>query len=161
MMPAKRYIVRLSAEEREQLLELVKTGKAAAYRRLHAQILLKADVGPAGPGWTDARISEALEITTRTVERVRQRLVERGLEGALRRAEQRRRKAPKLDGAGEARLIALRCSPPPAGRQRWTLQLLADQLVVLGEVDSIACETVRQVLKKRPRGGPPQTLAGT
>lgn len=154
-MPEKRYIVRLSGEERERLLSLVKTGKAAAYRRLHAQILLKADIGPEGPGWTDAHISEALEVTTRTVERVRQRLVERGLEGALGRAVQRRRKAPKLDGAGEARLIALRCSAPPDGRQRWTLQLLADQLVVLGEVDSIALETVRQVLKKRC-----QTLAG-
>lgn len=154
-MPQKKYIVRLSEDEREQLSGLVKTGKAAAYRRLHAQILLKADGGTGGPGWPDARISEALEVTTRTVERVRQRLVEQGLAAALGRAPQRRRAAPKLDGAGEARLVALMCSAPPPGRQRWTLQLLADRLVALGEVDEISYETVRQVLKKRA-----QTLAG-
>lgn len=147
-MPAKKYIVRLSGEEREQLEALVKKGKGMAYKRLHAQILLTADVGEEGPGWKDQPISQALGVSTRTVERVRERLVEQGLEAALERAPQQRYKPLKLDGEGQAQLVALACSAPPEGRRRWTLQLLADRLVSLGCVEEISYETVRQVLKK-------------
>lgn len=147
-MPAKKYIVRLSGEEREQLEALVKKGRAAAYKRLHAQILLTADVGEGGPGWKDQPISQALGVSTRTVERVRERLVEQGLEAALDRALPQRYKPLKLDGEGQAQLVALACSTPPEGRRRWTLQLLADRLVSLGCVEKISYETVRQALKK-------------
>ena len=147
-MPAKKYIVRLSEEERAQLARLVKTGKAAAYKRLHAQILLLGDVGSAGEGWKDASISQACGVTVRTVQRVRQRLVEQGLEAALSRAPKSRHRTRKLDGEGEAHLVALMCSDPPEGRNRWTLQLLADQLVELGQVQEISLECVRQSLKK-------------
>jgi transposase len=148
VMPAKKYIVRLSGEEREQLEALVKKGKAAAHKRLHAQILLTADVGEGGPGWKEQPISQGLGVSTRTVERVRERLVEQGLEAALKRAPQQSYKPLKLDGEGQAQLVALACSAPPEGRGRWTLQLLADRLVSLGWVDEISHETVRQVLKK-------------
>ena len=126
-MPAKKYIVRLSAEERTGLEAMVKTGKAAAYKRLHAQILLKSDEGESGRGWNDHQIHTALEVSTRPVERVRQRLVEQGLEAALNRAEPTRRKPHKLDGRGQAQLTTLMCSEPPEGRHRWTLHLLADR----------------------------------
>jgi transposase len=131
-----------------RLEALVKKGKGAAYKRLHAQILLTADVGERGPGWKDQPISQALGVSTRTVERVPERLVEQGLEAALERALQQRYKSLKLDGEGQARLVALACSAPPEGRRRWTLQLLADRLVSLGCIDEISHETVRQVLKK-------------
>ena len=147
-MPAKRYIVRLSDEERAQLESLVKTGKVVAYKRLHAQILLQADVSGERAGWKDEQISQACGVTTRTVERVRQRLVEQGLEAALKRAPKRRHKSRKLDGEGEAYLVALLCSDPPEGRNRWTLQLLAERLVELGQVEAISHECVRQALKK-------------
>lgn len=143
----KKYIVRLGNEERELLEAWVKKGKATAYKILHAHILLKTDVE--GPNWSDSRISEAFGCHMRTVANVRQRLVEHGLEGAL---ERKKREVPprqrKLDGAAEARLIALSCSKPPAGRAGWTLQMLADELVVLGVVDEISGQTVRRTLKK-------------
>src|SRR5512144_738812 len=145
----KRYIVRLSEAERAELEALVKTGRAAARKRLHAQVLLKADEGEHGPAWTDAAIVKALAVGIRTVERLRQCLVEEGLETALSGRSQRRYKSPKLDGQQEAYLIALDCSAPPAGRNRWTLRL-----VELEYVDTVSYETVRQVLKKRS-----QTLA--
>lgn len=145
---AKKYIVRLDNTERGQLEQLVKVGKAAAYKRQHAQILLKADIGPEGPGWCDDQISEAFDVSTRTVERVRQRLVETGLEAALSRAKQKRYRTPRLDGEGEAHLVTLACSQPPEGQARWTLRLLADKLVELEQVEAISYETVRQVLKK-------------
>ena len=145
---AKKYIVRLSEEERSELTALVKTGKAAAHKRLHAQILLHADVSEAGSDWKDAQISHACGVSTRTVERVRERLVEQGLEAALNRAAKSAHRARKLDGEGEAHLVALVCSDPPEGRNRWTLRLLADQLVELGEVETISLECVRQTLKK-------------
>lgn len=144
----KKYIVRLDSEERGQLEQLVKVGKAAAYKRQHAQILLKADIGPEGPGWGDDKISEAFDVSTRTVERVRQRLVEGGLETALSRAKQERYRTPRLDGDGEAHLTTLACSQPPEGQVRWTLRLLADKLVELEVVETISYETVRQALKK-------------
>ena len=143
----KQYIIRLTQGEREQLRALVKKGKAAAYRIKHANILLKADAD--GPAWTDKRIAEAFGCHVRTVENVRCRCVLQGLEAALERKEQARpRRERKLDGEGEARLIALACSEPPKGRDRWTLELLADQLVRLKVVDSISAQTVRRALKK-------------
>jgi transposase len=145
----KKFKVTLTAEERQALLDLIAAGKAAAAKLAHARILLKADAAPGGPAWTDGRIAEAVEVNLRTVERVRQRFVEQGLEAALVRKKQARpSQERKLDGAGEARLIALACSQPPQGRKRWTLQLLADKLVELRVVDAISDETVRQVLKK-------------
>jgi transposase len=145
----KKYIVTLTAVERQGLLELIAAGKAAAKKLAHARILLKADAAPGGPAWTDDRIAEAVEVNLTTVERVRQRFVEQGLEAALvRKRQDRPSRERKLDGAGEARLIALACSEPPRGRAAWTLRLLADWLVELEVVDTISTETVRQVLKK-------------
>lgn len=147
-MPAKKYRVTLSDEERTELKHIVKTGNVSALRRRHAQILLQADESEGGIGWDDDRIAKGNSVHRATVERVRQRLVEQGLEAALNRAPRVRPKERKLDGQGEAHLIALACSEPPEGRNRWTLQLLADQLVSLGQVESISIETVRQTLKK-------------
>lgn len=143
----KKYIVRLTAEERTERLQLVNTGKAAAYKRRHAQILLKADHRCQGEGWSDAKISEAFDVGIRTVERTRQRLVEQGLDAALNRTKQIKRRR-SLDGEQEAYLIALSCSEPPNGRARWTLQLLADKMVELGYADAVSDETVRRTLKK-------------
>jgi len=143
----KRYIVRLTEAERERLRALTSKGKAAAYRIRHANILLKADAD--GPAWTDKRIAEAVGCHVRTVENVRCRCVREGLEGALERKEQANpRRERKLDGEGEARLIALACSEPPPPRDRWTLHLLADELVRLEVVESISPQTVRRTLKK-------------
>ena len=145
----KKYKVTLTAEERQQLSELIATGKAAALKLAHARILLKADAAGGGPAWPDERIAEAVEVSVATVERVRQRFVEQGLEAALTRKKQGRpSRQRKLDGRAEARLIALACSQPPAGRATWTLQLLADKLVELRIVDSVCDETVRRALKK-------------
>jgi transposase len=145
----KKYIVTLTTDERQFLLELIAAGKASAKKLIHARILLKADAVPGGPAWPDDRIAEAVEVNRRTVERVRERFVEEGLEAALVRKKQVRPSVErKLDGAAEARLITLACSDPPQGRASWTLQLLADKLVELRIVESITGETVRQVLKK-------------
>jgi transposase len=143
----KKYIVRLSDEERAQLTELTRKGKAAAFKIRHAQILLKADAN--GPAWTDAKIAESFAVSVHTVLGVRQRLVEQGLEAALNRKQQKRpSRTPRLAGESEARLIALRCGEPPAGHARWTLRLLAAQAVALDIVEAISHETVRQALKK-------------
>ena len=148
-MPQKRYLVTLTPEEREQLAGLLSAGKRSALTLARARILLKADQADGGPAWPDERIAEALDCGVRTVERVRQRFVERGLEVALGRKKQDRpSRERKLDGRAEARLIALACSQPPDGRAAWTLQLLADKLVELRVVDSVCDETVRRVLKK-------------
>jgi transposase len=145
----KKYKVTLTAEERQQLSDLIAAGKAAARKLAHARILLKADAAPGGPAWADARIAEALEVGTATIERVRQRFVEQGLEAALGRKKQDRPSRPrKLDGRAEARLIALACSAPPDGRKEWTMQLLADKLVELAVVDAVCDEAVRRALKK-------------
>lgn len=145
----KRYKVTLEAEEREHLHDLIAAGKAAARKLTHARILLKADAAEGGPAWQDGRIAEALEVSTDTVERVRRRFVEQGLDAALdRKQRERPPRQVKLDGRAEARLIALACSPPPDGRAVWTMQLLADKLVELEIVDSISDETVRLALKK-------------
>ena len=144
----KRYRVKLLDEERAYLESLLSAGKAAARTLTHARILLKADEGAAGPGWTDEDIAEALEVNRSTVERVRQRCVEEGFDAALRPRPSRQNRLRKLDGAQAAQLVALACSPPPNGRNRWTLHLLADKLVELEVVDSISYESVRRTLKK-------------
>jgi transposase len=145
----KKYKVTLTAEERQQLHQLIAAGKAAAQKLIHARILLKADAAKGGPAWTDERIAEAIEVSVATVERVRQRFVELGLEAALARKKQERpSRERKLDGRAEARLIAVACSAPPQGRKEWTMRLLADKLVELEVVDTVSDETVRRVLKK-------------
>jgi len=143
-----KYVVRLTVEERETLESLVAAGRAAADKLLRARMLLKANVGQSGPGWSDEKIAEAFEVGLSTIHRLRQRLVEDGFEAALVRKPRSRHRVPKLDGEKEARLVALACSAPPEGRARWTLQLLADKLVELDVVDSISDETVRLRLKK-------------
>ena len=143
----KKYIVRLTDEERQQLGDLVGKGQAQAYKIRHAHILLKADAE--GPCWTDQAIADAFSCHRGTVEGIRKRFVEQGLQGALER--KKREKPPRekiLDGEGEARLIALSCSQPPEGRSRWTLELLADKLVELNVVASISYRTVDRTLKK-------------
>jgi transposase len=144
-MPKKKYIVDLTPDERQELEKLISSGTERARKLARARILLKAD-----EGWTDEAISEALGVGTATVERVRKRFVEWGGIVAIERRKPRRRYERKLDGDAEARLIALACSAPPEGRERWTLRLLAEKLVTLEEVDieSISYETVRSVLKK-------------
>ena len=144
----KKYVVELTKEERRSLRQLVSSGKATARKLTHARILLKADSTAAGPDWPDSKISQALAAGTATVERVRKRLVEEGLEAALNGHKPNRHYERRLDGDGEAHLIALTCSKAPKGYQRWTLQLLADRMVGLGYVDTISYETVRRVLKK-------------
>ena len=145
----KKYKVTLTAEERNSLQGLIAAKKTAAKKVIHARILLKADAGPEGPAWTDTRIAEALEVDVSTVERLRQRFVEQGLGTALGRKQQDRPSRQRtLDGKAEARLIALACSEPPAGRARWTLRLLADKLVELEIVRTVSTETIRRTLKK-------------
>ena len=145
----KKYKVTLTAEERQQLSALIAAGKAAAQKLAHARVLLKADAADGGPAWPDARIAEAVEVSIATVERVRQRFVEQGLDAALGRKKQDRPSRPRtLDGQAEARLLALACSAPPEGRKEWTMQLLADKLVELQVVAAVCDETVRRALKK-------------
>jgi transposase len=143
----KHYIVRLSQKERQALQELVTTGKAAAYKIKHANILLNIDIN--GQGWTDEEAATAFSCHRNTVANLRERLVNEGLESALNRKP---RKTPPrqvfFDGEVEAKLIALRCGEPPAGQARWTLRLLADKAVELEIVPAISHETVRQILKK-------------
>ncbi len=143
----KKYIVELTSEERKQLQQLVKKGKVAGYKIRHAQMLLKADQGNQGPGWPDAQVAEVFAAHVTTVERLRKRFVEHGLEAALER-NKRNDYVRKLDGDAEAHLIAIACSNPPAGRSEWSLRLLADRLVELSIVDSISYMTVSRTLKK-------------
>jgi transposase len=141
-----KFVVRLTEEERLSLQELIGRPRVAADKALRARMLLKADV--AGPDWPDSQIAEAFDVGLSTVHRLRQRLVEEGLEAALSRRPSAHQREPKLDGAKEARLVTLACGSAPRGRKRWTLQLLADRLVELNVVDSISSETVRRTLKK-------------
>ena len=144
---SKRYLVRLTDEERQQLSEMVSKGKAAAYKIKHANILLKVDAD--GPGWTDEQAAEAFGCHRNTVGNIRQRLVEGGLEAAIERKKQvKRSREFTCDGDAEARLIALRCGQAPDGFARWSLRLLADKAVELEIVPAISHETVRQVLQK-------------
>ncbi len=148
MHPRKKYIVNLTSEERDRLLRLLSSGKERARKLTRARIVIKAD-----EGWTDKAIMAALDVSRPTVERTRRRFVEEGFESSLSHRSPRRDYERRLDGDAEARLIALACSGPPQGRERWTLRLLADRLVKLEQVDveSVSYETVRQVLKKRTK----------
>lgn len=145
---AKRYRVTLTQQERDELEQLIRKGKSAARKLGHARVLLLADESKNGPARTDEQINEALGICARTIERVRQRFVEQGFDAALVPAKSKRIYTCKLDGKQEAKLIALACSKPPAGKKRWTLRLLADEAVELKITDSLSHETVRQALKK-------------
>jgi transposase len=127
---------------------MARSGKRSARTLVHARILLKADAADGGPAWDDAATAEALDCGARTVARVRKKFAQGGLDAALYRKKPTGRQYRKLDGAQEARLVALACSPPPDGRARWTLKLLADRLVELEVVASVSDETVRRTLKK-------------
>ena len=150
-----KHVVRLDRGEREELERILATPRAAAERVLRARVLLKADEGSEGPAWSDAAIADAFEISVSKIQRLRQRLVDEGLAATLVRHPSPQARPRTLDGAGEARLVTLACSAPPVGQARWTLQLLADQLVELQVVDAISDDTVRRTLKKTrsSRGG--------
>ena len=147
-MTAKKYRVKLTTEEQQELKALVSRGRASAYRQTHARILLLSDEAQGDRAMKDEEIARSLRIGCATVERVRRRCVEEGVEAALGRKEQLNRRQKKPDGQGEAHLVALACAEPPEGRARWTLKLLADRLVECEIVESISPETVRQTLKK-------------
>jgi transposase len=144
----KQHVVVLSEPERARLHTLIGQGTAPARALTHARILLKANQGEAGPGWTDRAIATALEVHHTTVARVRQQYAAGGLEAAVSRKAPQREYRRKLDGEQEARLVALACSAPPQGRKRWTLRLLGERLVELKVVDAISYETVRQALQQ-------------
>jgi len=145
----KKYIVTLSDQEREQLTALIQSGKHPAQKLLKARILLKADVSEGGEGWSDTQIAAAMETSVDTVARTRQRLVEEGLQAALIRKHSPNSARRRIfDGAAEARLIALACSKPPAGRARWTLQLLEEAVVELNIVERTSDNTIGRTLKK-------------
>ena len=144
----KKYIVKLTSEERQHLLELVSKNKVNRTKIVNAYILLKSDEGEEGEGWTDRAIAAAFNVSIRKIERTRQRLVEEGFDSALNRKPASNYKPRKLQGDEEAYLIATCCSEPPEGRVRWTLRMLGDKLVQMNYVESISPETVRQTLKK-------------
>ncbi len=145
----KKWIVRLETDERERLERLVRTGKAAAYRIRHANVLLAVDESDAGPNLADEHVARTLSIAVRSIESLRRRFVEEGLESALGRKKHKTPSIePMFDGAKEAKLIAVACGPKPNGRVRWTMQLLAERVVELKIVDQCSRETVRRTLKK-------------
>ncbi len=144
----KQYIVELTSEERKGLTDIVQAERMAAHKRRHARMLLKADQGPEGPGWKDADIAGAFDCTIKSIERLRKRLVECGLATALEHGNRGAYRIKKFDGVAEARLIATACSSAPEGRNRWTVRLLADEMVSLGIVDSCGKTTVHNTLKK-------------
>ena len=144
---AKRFIVELTEEERQELLKIANTGKATAYKIKHANILLRSDAN--ADGWSDKEVAQALGCHCNTIANVRQRFVESGLQAAIERKKQEApSRQPLVDGEMEAKIIALRCGSPPEGFARWTLSLLSDKLVELEIVKSICPETVRKTLKK-------------
>jgi transposase len=147
MMP-KKYVLKLTAEERVELRSVLRGGKAAAWKVQRARALLKADQSPDGPGWKDQRIAESFDCTIRSLENWRKQAVEDGPLSLLQRKPRSDKGRSKLDGEGEAQMTKLACSKPPKGRGRWTLRLLASRLVELEVVDSISYETVRRVMKK-------------
>jgi len=155
----KKYVVRLSLEERHHLEELIRKGKSRAQLQTKARILLKADVGEAGEGWSDGRIIEALGTNMSMVCRVRQQLVEEGFEAVLSRKQRAMPAVPKIfDGEKEAKLIALACSTPPEGRVRWTLRLLEEKVVELNIVDKASDNTIGRVLKKLSQTAPQRAM---
>jgi len=147
-MPAKKYKVTLTKAERDKLTQLVNVGKGKAARLKRARILLMADEAQTDGGWKDAEIAKALGTHARTVERIRQRCVETGIEAAINHANPRRNGARILDGAAEAMLSQIACTEAPDGRQRWTIQMLRDKLIEMEVVESVGWETVRTTLKK-------------
>ena len=146
----KTAIVRLTADERGQLQHLLKVGQARTRQPTHARILLKADEGPDGPAWPDKRIAEAFDVAPITGGRVRQRYAAEGVAAALAHRPPSATKPRRLDGEQEAQLVALACTTPPRGRERWSLRLLADKAVELRIVDTISYERARQALKQTP-----------
>jgi hypothetical protein len=155
----KKYVVQLSADERERLEALTRKGKSPARLLLKARILLKADVSEAGEGWSDSKIVAALETNALMVYRVRKQLVEEGFEAVLRRKQRATPAVPRIfDGEKEAKLIALACSKPPKGRARWTLRLLENKVVELGIVERASDSTIGRVLKKSAQAASPQVL---
>lgn len=145
----KQYVVELTEEERTPLNQLLAKKHVARRKRLRAQILLKTDASLNGPGWTDERIAEAFDVHRRTIENLRKRWVHEGMDAALNRKRQCRPSRQRiLDGEKEAKLVAVCCGKVPAGRTRWTLTMLADELVRQEIVESISRETVRTALKK-------------
>ncbi len=149
-MPAKRYHVLLTNDERARLQRMLNSGMAAARTLAHTRILLKADEGPGGPRWGDAAIAAALDVSVPTIARVRARCVTDGVDAALARRPPRTTTPRTLDGAQEAHLIALACSTPPSGQGRWSLRLLANKFVTLDCGVPISHELVRRTLKKTP-----------
>jgi len=145
---ANRYKVTLTKAEREQLTELTRSGHSTAARFIHARALLLCDAGKHGDPWKVADVASALGVTSRTLEHLKQRFVEEGLEAALARKPPRKPRAPTFDGEFDARLTALACSQAPAGHQRWTVRLLADKLVELKIVEAVSTMTVQRSLKK-------------
>jgi hypothetical protein len=145
----KKYVVRLGAEERDQLNDLIRSGKRSAQLLTKARILLKADVSDAGEGWSDSRIAEALDTSIANIERTRRQLVEEGFEAALTRKYNPNSARPRIfDGVAEARLIALTLSPAPEGYARWSLRLLEEKVVELNIVGKTSDNTVGRTLKK-------------
>ena len=144
----KKYIVELTSEERDSLKAIINANRMAAHKRKHAHILLKADQSSQGPGWSDSKIAEAFDCHKTTVENLRKRLVENGLDQAMEHGNRGCYRAKKFDGVAEAHLIATACSSPPEGYNRWTVRLLADEMVSSGIVDSCGKTTVHETLKK-------------
>jgi len=145
----KKYIVRLSSQEREQLSDFIHSGKRSAQLLTKARILLKADVSEAGEGWSDGKIAEALDTSVANVERTRRQLVEEGFEAVLTRKYNPNSAPPRIfDGAAEAKLIALACGPAPAGYAKWTLSLLEEKVVELNIVEKASDNTIGRTLKK-------------
>lgn len=145
----KKYVVRLEAEERSRLEQWVRIGKTSAYRIRHANILLAVDVSEAGPKMKDADVAVAFNVSARSIESLRKRLVEEGIDAALERKKQVRPSIEKMfDGENEAKLIAIACGPKPQGRTRWTLELLADRAVALKIVEHCSPQTVMRTLQK-------------
>ncbi len=145
---SKKYIVELTSEERSQLKDTINAKIMAAHKRRHARMLLKLDQSPGSPAWTDAKVAAAFDCTARSAERLRRRLVEGGLEAALQHGNRESYRACALDGVAEAHLIALACGDAPQGHNRWTIRLLADQMVALDWVESCSKSSVHRVLKK-------------
>jgi transposase len=143
-----KYRVTLSDADRTKLQQLIRSGTTAARTLAHARILLKADTSPGQPGWDDAQIHDALDVSLPTISRVRKTYVVQGLDAALTRKPAARHKARLLDGAQEAHLVALACSQPPDDQDHWTLRLLAERMVELEYVPALSHETVRRTLKK-------------
>ena len=144
----KKYLVELTSKERSQLREIINAERMAAHKRHHARMLLKLDQGPDGPGWSDAQVAAAFDCTARSAERLRRRLVERGLEAALEHGNRGSYRARALDGVAEAHLIALACGDAPEGRNRWTVRLLEEKMVALNLVKSCSKSSIHRTLKK-------------